>query len=104
MTIDHAYQNERNNTLTRICDDAKLPVHPPYALYAQRLDPRNELELVVLHQTRRDVLQGRDILASIGQSLATKIAAGDLPMSELRNYARYMQIRPALQHLEESMR
>ena len=104
MTIDHAYQNERNNALTRICDDAKLPVHPPYALYAQRLDPRNELELVVLHQTRRDVLQGRDILASIGQSLATKIAAGDLPLSELRNYARYMQIRPALQHLEESMR
>ncbi len=102
MTIDRAYQNERNNVLTHICDDAKLPVYPPYALFAQRLDPRNELELVILHQARRDMLQGRDTLATIGQSLATQIATGALPMQELHNYAHYMQIRPALQHLEST--
>jgi len=100
MTIDRAYQNERNSALTGICDNAKLPVHAPYALFAQRLDPRNELELSILHLARRDVLQGRDTLASIGQSLATKIAVGDLPMQELRNYTHYMLIRPALLHLE----
>lgn len=104
MTIDRAYQNERNNALTRICDDAKLSVHPPYALFAQRLDPRNELELAILHQVRRDMLQGRDTLAAIGQSLATQVAAGACPTQELRNYAHYLQIRLALQHLETSMR
>jgi len=103
MTIDRAYQQERNSALTRICDDVKLPVHPPYSLFAQRLDPRNELELAILHQARRDMLQGRDTLAIIGQSLATKIAAGDLPMQELRNYAHYILIRPALQHVESTI-
>jgi hypothetical protein len=99
MTIDSAYQQERNATLTRLCDDAKLPVHPPYSLFAQRLDPRNELELVILHQVRRDVLQGRSTLATIGQTLATRIAAGELPLPELRNYAHYTSIRPAIQHV-----
>ena len=103
MTIDRAYRQERNSALTRICDDAKLPVHPPYTLFAQRLAPRNELELAILHQARRDMLQGRDTLATIGQSLATKIAAGGLPMQELRNYAHYMLIRPALQHVESTI-
>ena len=98
MTIDSAYQHERNAMLTRMCDDAKLPVHPPYAVFAQRLDPRKELELVILHQARRDMLQGRHTLATIGETLATQIAGGDMPLSELRNYAHYMLIRPAIQH------
>lgn len=103
MTIDRDYQNERNNALTRICDDAKLAVYPPYAVFAQRLDARNELELVILHQVRRDVLQGRDTLARMGQSLANQVATGDFPMEALRNYAHYMQIRPAIQHLETAL-
>jgi DNA repair photolyase len=99
MTIDPAYQQERNASLTRMCDDAKLPVHPPYAMFAQRLDPRNELELVILHQARRDMLQGRATLATIGQTLAARIAAGEMPLQELHHYAHYMLIRPAIQHV-----
>ena len=99
MTIDPAYQQERNASLTRMCDDAKLPVHPPYAMFAQRLDPRNELELVILHQARRDMLQGRATLATIGQTLATRIAAGEMPLQELHHYAHYMLIRPAVQRV-----
>lgn len=103
MTIDRAYQSERNNALIRICDDAKLPVHPPYELFAQRLDPRNELELIVLHQVYRDTLQGRDNLALSGRALATRIAAGELPLDDLAKYAHFMVIRPAIQRLSATI-
>lgn len=102
MTIDNAYVQERNATFFQICDDAKLPVHPPYALFATRLDPFNELELAILHEVRRDMLQGRTLLAANGQTLATRVATGELPMAELRNYAHYTSILPAIQHCESA--
>lgn len=103
-TIDRPYEKERNLALTRICDDAKLPVHPPYSVFAKRLDPRDELELVISHQVRRDRLQNRDLSVSIGEMLATHIAEGAFSVQELRNYAHFLQIRPAVLHMEASIR
>ncbi len=92
---DH-YRRERDLALLRICDDLGMPAFAPHALYAGKLDPRNEATLLLRHSALRNQYLGHQRMADQHHQLADQVYAGGPISPELRRSVLWPQLAPLL--------
>lgn len=91
--IDQRYRRERNAAIFQHCDDARMAVRLPYALFRGRFGAAFTVSQIIAQQASRDTLQGRDVLAQQGNALAEAVRRGEWPQERLKNHPAYALFR-----------
>jgi DNA repair photolyase len=92
-TIDPRYRSERDAAVLRICDDHRVSVRLPYPLFRGRFGASYTVSHIIAHQSSRDALQGRHVLAAQGIALAEAVRDGEWPIERLKNHPTYALFR-----------
>ncbi len=82
---NNRYREETHRVLLRWCDDFGLPPRMPHRLFSGRLQPTNEAALLLKHLAFRDMVQGRQHMATHHRTLADAIYRGEATPTQLRN-------------------
>jgi DNA repair photolyase len=93
---DARYRAERNLEILRRCDQAGLKTPAPHKLYAGKLNPVNEVALLLKHTAFRNALQGQNRMADIHRELADLVYRGGATAEQLRASPLWKTIQPIL--------
>jgi len=91
--IDARYRAERDAIVMRICDDNRISIRLPYALFRGKFGAAYTISHIIAHQSSRDALQGRDVLAAQGNALAEEVRRGEWPIGRLQSHPTYALFR-----------
>lgn len=96
LTVDPRYRTERDAEVLRICDDHRVSVRLPYPLFRGKFGASYTVSHIIAHQSSRDALQGRNVLAEQGNALAEVVRGGEWPIERLKNHPTYALFRELL--------
>jgi DNA repair photolyase len=89
------YCNRTNADLLQRCDMFNLDTRAPHSIFAGRLAPANEAALLLKQVAFRDMVQGRENIATLHRDLADLVYRGEATSDQLRASNLY----PTLQEI-----